>query len=86
MSFPKAPVSCRSGPRNHSDLAIATALALRRLLYLPLPQTESFLISICELAGIPLDVRYHSTLPRRGSRPRLLCLDIPPFFDGPPVG
>ena len=44
-SWTTKPTCRRGGQQKYSDLAIETALTLRLLLHLPLPQTEGFLRS-----------------------------------------
>ncbi len=60
------PTGRRGAQPKYSDLAIETALALRRLLHLPLRQTEGFLGSLFDLMSLHLDVPDHTTLSRRG--------------------
>jgi hypothetical protein len=56
----------RGAQRKYSDLAIETALTLRRLFYLPLRQTEGFLTSILGMLDLDLTAPDHTTLSRRG--------------------
>ena len=65
-------VGQRGGPRQYSDLAIATALTLRLIFHLPLRQTEGFLTSIFGMRGLELSAPDPTTLSRRGQH-----LDLP---------
>ena len=60
-----APRTTRGGQPSYSDLAIATALALRAVFRLALRQTEGLIGSILQLLGLDLTVPDHSTLSRR---------------------
>ena len=61
-----AGVGQRGGPRQDSDLAIATALTLRRIVPLPLRQTEGVLTSIVWMLDLDLSAPDHTTRSRRG--------------------
>ena len=50
---------------HYSDLAIETALTLRKLFKLPLRQTEGFVQSLLDLLGLDLEAPDHTTLSRR---------------------
>jgi len=49
----------------YSDLAIETALTIRKLFKLPLRQTEGFVQSLLDLLGLALEAPDHTTLSRR---------------------
>ena len=61
-----AGVGQRGGPLQDSDLAIATALTLRRIFHLPLRQTEGVLTSIVWMLDLDLSAPDHTTRSRRG--------------------
>ena len=61
-----AGVGQRGGPLQDSDLAIATALTLRRIFPLPLRQTEGVLTSIVWMLDLDLSAPDHTTRSRRG--------------------
>ena len=61
-----AGVGQRGGPRQYSDLAIATARTLRRIFPLPLRQTEGFLTSIFWMLDLDLSAPDHTPRSRRG--------------------
>ena len=61
-----AGVGQRGGPLQYSDLAIATALTLRRIFPLPLRQTEGVLTSIVGMLDLDLSAPDHTTRSRRG--------------------
>jgi hypothetical protein len=66
----------RDGQAKYSDLAIATALALRGVFRLALRQTEGLIASNLQLLGLDLTVPNHSTLSHRAETlevPRLHC-------------
>ena len=80
------PRTTRGGQPSYSDLAIATALALRAVFRLALRQTEGLIGSILQLLGLDLPVPDHSTMsrraetlelprPRSGSEPVHLLVD-----------
>ena len=52
----------------YSDLAIETALTVRKLFKLPLRQTEGFVQSLLDLLGLDLEAPDHTTLSRRQKR------------------
>lgn len=55
----------RGAQFHYSDLAIETALTLRKLFKLPLRQTEGFVQSLLDLLGLDLETPDHTTLSRR---------------------
>lgn len=55
----------RGAQFHYSDLAIETALTLRKLFKLPLRQTEGFVQSLLALLGLDLEAPDHTTLSRR---------------------
>ena len=55
----------RGAQFHYSDLAIETALTLRKLFKLPLRQTEGFVQSLLDLLGLDLEAPDHTTLSRR---------------------
>src|SRR3712207_6345984 len=59
------PRTTRAGQPSYSDLAVATALALRAVFRLALRQTEGLIASILQLLGLDLAVPDHSTISRR---------------------
>ena len=59
------PRTGRGGQPSYSDLAIATALALRAVFRLALRQAEGLIASVLQLLGLDLPVPDHSTLSRR---------------------
>ncbi len=61
-----AGVGQRGGPRQYSDLAIATARTLRRIFPLPLRQTEGVLTSIFWMLDLDLSAPDHTPRSRRG--------------------
>ena len=61
-----AGVGQRGGPRQYSDLAIATARTLRRIFHLPLCQTEGVLTSIFWMLDLDLSAPDHTPRSRRG--------------------
>src|ERR671916_45453 len=70
------PRAGRGGQPRHSELAIATALALRAVFRLALRQTEGLVASVIALLGLDLPVPDHSTLSRRAGTlelPRPRC-------------
>lgn len=60
------PTHKQGSPLTYSDLAIETALTVRKLFNLPLRSLEGFLISIFKQANVYLDVPDFSTYCRRG--------------------
>lgn len=61
----------RGAPQKYSDLAVETALTLRRLFRLPLRQAEGFLRSMLDLMDLSLEAPDHTTLSRRGKDLRI---------------
>jgi hypothetical protein len=66
-----APRTTRGGQPSYSDLAIATAPALRAVFRLALRQAEGLIASVLHLLGLDLPVPDHSTLSRRAEAPRV---------------
>jgi hypothetical protein len=60
-----APRTTPGGQARYSDLAIETALILRRVFHQPLRQTEGLVGSLLELMELDLPVPDHTTLSRR---------------------
>src|SRR5262249_35270046 len=60
-----APSGQAGGQKRFSDLAIKTALTLRRVFRLPLRQAEGFLRSVLSMMDIDLEAPDHTTLSRR---------------------
>ena len=61
----------RGAPKKYSNFAIETALTLRLVFKLPLPQSEGFLRSLLELMDLELDAPDHTTLSRRAKNLRV---------------
>ena len=76
-SWKPAPTGLRGAQRKFSDHAIETALTLRLVFKLPLPQAEGFLRSVLCLMGVNLEAPDHTTLSRRSQRLDL-ALSRPP--------
>ncbi len=76
-----APRTTRGGQASYSDLAIATALALRAVFRLAPRQTEGLIASILHLLGLGLLAPDHSTLSRRAE-----TLEVPRPQPGPGTG
>ena len=55
----------RGGQPHYSNLAILTALTLRKVFHLPLRQTEGFLDSLLRLMDLDLKAPDHTALSRR---------------------
>src|SRR4051812_1081548 len=67
------PRTTRGGQPTYSDLAIATALALRAVFRLALRQTEGLIGSVLQRLGLDLPVPDHSTLSRRAETLEVPC-------------
>ncbi len=55
----------RGGPRLFSDLAITTALMVKRIFFLPLRTLQGFIDSVFKLANVPLVCPHYTCISRR---------------------
>ncbi len=55
----------RGRPRVFSDLAITTALMVKRIFSMPLRASQGFMDSVFQLAQLPLRCPHHSCISRR---------------------
>ena len=76
------PTGCRGGQSRYSNLAILTALALRRLFRLPLRQTEGFVASWLRLMDLEFRAPDRTTMSRRNQDVRVPALNL---GDGRPI-
>lgn len=64
-SWKSTPSGKRGRQQKYSNLAIETILTLRLLFYLPLRQTEGFVMSLFHMMKVSLPIPDHTTLSRR---------------------
>src|SRR6202051_230623 len=60
-----AKTGARGRPQEYSDLAIETALVIRQVFHLPLPQTEGFMNSLTRLMRSTISIPDYSSISKR---------------------
>ncbi|MEZ9002757.1 transposase, partial [Vibrio splendidus] len=58
----------RGRPRRFSDLAITTALMVKRVFFMPLRALQGFIDSIFRLAHVPLSCPHYTCISRRAKQ------------------